>query len=102
LREEFNFVRERLYGRPRAARLSPAAIEVLAIVAYNEPVTAEQVARLRGTASGPVLAQLVRRELVKIERSGDKRQACYITAPRFLELFGLASLQDLPRSKDVD
>ncbi len=103
LKEEFAFVRERLYGRPRAARLSPAAVEVLAIVAYNEPVTAEQVTRLRGTASGPVLAQLVRRELVKMVRPADRPQtACYVTAPRFLELFGLSSLQDLPRSREIE
>jgi segregation and condensation protein B len=69
LRDDFAFVREKLYGRPRAARLSPAAVEVLAIVAYNEPVTAEQVARMRGTASGPILSQLVRRALLRIERA---------------------------------
>ena len=103
LKDEFTFVRERLYGRPRAARLSPAAVEVLAIVAYNEPVSAEQVTRLRGTASGPVLAQLVRRELVRIERPSDRPQtACYVTAPRFLEVFGLSSLQDLPRSREIE
>ncbi|MEX2141436.1 MAG: SMC-Scp complex subunit ScpB [Pirellulales bacterium] len=103
LNDEFAFVRERLYGRPRAARLSPAAIEVLAIVAYNEPVTAEQVARMRGTASGPVLAQLVRRELLSVERRSDRpHAACYVTAPRFLQLFGLSSLQDLPRSREVE
>jgi segregation and condensation protein B len=99
----FAFLREQLYGRPRAARLSPAAVEVLAIVAYNEPVTAEQVTRMRGTASGPVLAQLVRRELLRIERRGEKpHTACYLTAPRFLQLFHLSSLDDLPRSREIE
>jgi segregation and condensation protein B len=103
LADEFAFVREKLYGRPRAARLSPAAIEVLAIVAYNEPVTAEQVAGMRGTASGPVLAQLVRRALLRIDRAGDRpHPARYFTTPRFLRLFGLASLQDLPRSGEIE
>jgi segregation and condensation protein B len=103
LRDEFAFMREKLYGRPRAARLSPAAIEVLAIVAYNEPVTAEQVAQMRGTASGPVLAQLVRRALLRIDRTGDRpHRARYFTTPRFLRLFGLSSLQDLPRSGEVE
>jgi segregation and condensation protein B len=96
-------VREKLYGRPRALRLSPAAVEVLAIVAYNEPVTAEQVARMRGTASGPILAQLVRRALLRIQRDAEGRQrAKYFTTPRFLKLFGLAGLQDLPRSGEVE
>jgi segregation and condensation protein B len=104
LRDEFTFVREKLYGRPRAARLSPAAVEVLAIVAYNEPVTAEQVTRMRGTTSGPVLAQLVRRALLRIDRSAAQRpsSAHYFTTPRFLKLFGLTSLQDLPRSGEVE
>lgn len=102
LREQFEFMRERLYGRPRAARLSPAAVEVLAIVAYNEPVTAEQVAQMRGTASGPVLAQLVRRELLRIERGKRPEPTRYFTTPRFLHQFGLSSLQDLPRSCEVE
>jgi segregation and condensation protein B len=104
LRDEFAFVREKLYGRPRAARLSPAAVEVLAIVAYNEPVTAEQVTRMRGTASGPVLAQLVRRALLRLDRGAAQRQgaAHYFTTPRFLKLFGLTNLQDLPRSGEVE
>jgi segregation and condensation protein B len=75
----------------------------LAIVAYNEPVTAEQVTRMRGTPSGPVLAQLVRRELLRIERRADRPQAAsYLTAPRFLQVFSLSSLQDLPRSREVE
>jgi segregation and condensation protein B len=103
LRDEFAFVREKLYGRPRALRLSPAAVEVLSIVAYNEPVTSEQVTRMRGTASGPVLAQLVRRALLRIDRSVAGRQSAhYFTTPRFLKLFGLTSLQDLPRSGEVE
>jgi segregation and condensation protein B len=103
LDDRFAFVRERLYGRPRAARLSPAAVEVLAIVAYNEPVTAEQVTRMRGTASGPVLAQLVRRELLKVERRSERPHvACYVTAPRFLQLFHLTSLDDLPQSRELE
>jgi segregation and condensation protein B len=104
LRDEFAFVREKLYGRPRALRLSPAAVEVLSIVAYNEPVTAEQVTRMRGTSSGPVLAQLVRRALLRIDRSvaGRPSAAHYFTTPRFLKLFGLSSLHDLPRSGEVE
>jgi chromosome segregation and condensation protein ScpB len=72
-------------------------------VAYNGPITAEQVTQVRGTASGAVLSQLVRRQLVRIERSGDRKQAAtYLAAPRFLEVFGLSSLADLPRSREVE
>ena len=103
LSDEFGFVRELLYGRPRAVRLSPAAVEVLAIVAYNEPVTAEQVMQMRGISSGPVLAQLVRRELLRLERPHERpRTVLYRTTPRFLQLFGLENLKDLPRSREVE
>jgi segregation and condensation protein B len=103
LRDEFAFLRERLHGRTRAARLSPAAVEVLAVVAYNQPVTAEQVAQMRGSASGAVLSQLVRRQLLRIERPAETRQAAqYSTTGRFLKLFGLSSLKELPQSREIE
>ncbi len=101
LREEYDRMREKFFGRTRQAKLSPAAIEVLAAVAYNEPVTAEEVAKLRGAACGPILAQLVRRQLVRLERTQTKpRKTVYWTTDRFLALFGLESLGDLPRGED--
>jgi len=103
LRGEHDRLRDRFFGRTRMARLSQAAIEVLAAVAYHEPVTAEEVTKLRGTASGHVLAQLVRRQLLRLERSEDKsRHKMYWTTDRFLELFGLSSLADLPRSSELE
>jgi segregation and condensation protein B len=103
LTDEFDRLRDKFYGRTRQARLSQAAIEVLAAVAYHQPVTAEQIAQLRGTASGHVLAQLVRRQLVRLERSADNpRRPVYWTTDRFLELFGLKSLADLPRSHEFE
>jgi segregation and condensation protein B len=102
LRDEFTATADRLYNRVKTARLSPAAIEVLAAVAYNEPLTGEQVADMRGVASGSILAQLVRRQLLRLDRPADRRQpARYFTTPRFLSLFGLSSLEDLPRSDDL-
>lgn len=100
LRDDMSRVRERFYGKLRQARLSQAAIEVLATVAYHEPLTSDEVSRLRGTPSGPLLMQLVRRELLRLERTG-KAPGRYHTTPRFLELFGLESLADLPRSQDL-
>ncbi len=103
LRSDFAAVGERLYNRVRTARLSPAAVEVLAAVAYNEPLTGEQVAQMRGVASGSILAQLVRRQLLKLERPEDRSQrARYFVTPRFLSLFGLSSLEDLPRSEEMN
>ena len=103
LRPEFDRLRDKFYGRTRQARLSQAAIEVLAAVAYHEPVTAEEINKLRGTTSGHVLAQLVRRQLVRLERNeANPRRPVYWTTERFLELFGLSSLGDLPRSSELE
>jgi segregation and condensation protein B len=99
---EFGPLRERMLGRTRAARLSPAAIEVLALIAYNEPLTVAEVNRLRGSSSGHILRHLVSRRLLRLERTeGKPSQAKYFTTPRFLEVFRLSSLDDLPRSDDL-
>lgn len=103
LREEFSRIRDKFYGRLRHARLSPAAIEVLSIVAYQGPQTSEEVNRLRGTPSSAILSQLVRRQLLRIERdAAAPRTPRYHTTERFLELFGLESLDDLPRSQEIE
>ncbi len=103
LRREFHVVRNRFYGRIREVRLSQAAVDVLAIVAYQQPLSSEQVSRLRAKPSSHVLAQLVRRGLLRIERRGEKRRRpYYFTTDRFLELFGLESLDDLPQSEELD
>jgi segregation and condensation protein B len=102
LRRPFHYLRDRFFGRIREARLSQAAIDVLAIIAYQQPLTAEQVATLRGKPSGPVLAQLVHRGLLRIERQPERRRvAQYSTTDRFLRLFGLESLADLPQSEEL-
>jgi len=103
LKPDFYAVRDKFYGRLRETRLSQAAVEVLAVVAYHEPLTVQQVNDLRGTPSGSVLSQLVRRQLLRLDRGSDKAQPPrYSTTKRFLDLFGLDSLGDLPRSQDVD
>jgi segregation and condensation protein B len=102
LREEFGRVRDKFYGRARRAKLSQAAIEILSLVAYNQPLAAEDVNRLRGTSSGSILSQLVRRQLLKLERTPEHTRGEYTTTDRFLKLFSLESLADLPRSQDLD
>ena len=103
IRREFHPLRNRFYGRVREARLSQAAIDVLALVAYQQPMTAEQIHRLRGRPSRHVLAHLVRRGLLRIERPDVKRRTPhYFTTDRFLRLFNLESLDDLPRSEEPE
>jgi segregation and condensation protein B len=103
LRDEYAGLRDKFYGRVREARLSQAAVDVLAIVAYQQPLARDDVDRLRGRPSGAVLNQLVRRQLIRIERPTDKpRRPIYFTTDRFLALFGMESLGELPESHDLD
>ena len=102
LRKPFHGLRDQFYGRVREARLSLAAVDVLSIVAYRQPLTADQVSKLRNKPSGHILAQLVHRGLLRIERAAvPRRTAHYHTTDRFLELFGLTNLADLPQSEEL-
>jgi len=103
VRQEFDSLRQRFYGRVREAKLTPPAIEVLSVVAYRQPITAEEVTRLRGSRSLALLNQLVRRGLLGIERPDSSPQKpSYLTTDRFNRLFRIDSPQDLPRSDDLD
>jgi segregation and condensation protein B len=99
---------ERLRGAVRETRLSTAAIDVLALVAYRQPVGKAEVDGLRGAESGGVLRQLVRRGLIQVaapavetSSAAEPPAALYVTSARFLEMFGLASLDDLPKTKEL-
>jgi segregation and condensation protein B len=103
LRPELGRMRDRVRGRTRVAKLTPAAIEVLSVVAYRQGVTGDELNRLRGSQSHAILAQLVRRQLVRVERPATApRSARYHTTDRFNQLFGVKSPADLPRSEDLD
>jgi segregation and condensation protein B len=103
LRPRFRVVTERIYGTAREARLSAVAIDVLALVAYRQPVTRQEIDSLRGADSASLLRQLVRRGLVTLQQRGEvvQHEVFYGTTPRFLELFGLGSLDDLPQTQDL-
>jgi segregation and condensation protein B len=103
LRPRYRSVVDKLYGGIREARLSPATIDVLALLAYRQPATKSEIDALRGAESGPLLRQLVRRGLATVLQRADaeRKEVTYGTTPRFLELFGLASLDDLPRTQDL-
>ena len=82
----------------RHARLTKAALETMAIVAYKQPVTRHQVAAIRGVNSDGVLSALVDRGLLEeVGRDeGPGRPLLFGTTPEFLERLGLASIGDLP------
>jgi segregation and condensation protein B len=104
LRPRFRSVIEKLYGGVREARLSPAAIDVLALVAYRQPATKQEVDSIRGAESGAILRQLVRRGLIAVVHRGEaaQREVSYGTTPKFLEFFGLRGLDDLPQTQDLE
>ena len=95
----FRGLHERLFGGPREARLSQAALDVLSVVAYRQPVGKAEVDAMRGMDSGSVLRQLVRLGLIAVQHRAEAghREVRYGTTPRFLRLFGLNALDELPR-----
>jgi segregation and condensation protein B len=103
LKPQFRAVRDRLAGSPREARLTAAALDVLALVAYRQPLAKAEIDSQRGADSRAPLQQLVRLGLVAVESRPDAgpKDATYMTTPRFLELFGLRSLDDLPQTGDL-
>ncbi|MBW2289744.1 MAG: SMC-Scp complex subunit ScpB [Deltaproteobacteria bacterium] len=88
----------------RPLRLSKAALETLAIVAYKQPVTRGDVEDVRGVDAGAVMRSLLERKLVKL--AGHKevpgRPMLYGTTRRFLEVFSLESLEDLPSLRQLE
>lgn len=86
-----------------ALGLSGPALETLAIVAYRQPVLRAEVESIRGVACDEILRQLMDRELLRIVGRASElgRPILYGTTRRFLEVFGLKSLDDLPRSRQL-
>jgi len=94
----------RLRSEPRPERISAAALETLAIVAYRQPVTKAEIEAIRGVQAGPMLRALVDRGLVRIAGRADLpgQPLLYGTTRDFLERFGLAALSDLPRDGELN
>ena len=88
----------------RPLRLSNAALETLAIVAYRQPMTRAEVENVRGVDAGPVMRNLLERKLIKLagHREVPGRPMLYATTKRFLEVFGLAQLEDLPTLRQLE
>ena len=104
LRPRFESLRNRVFGLgPKDVRLSQEALEVLAMVAYEQPISRLQIEEKgRSNASG-MLRQLLRRELIQIERGKNpRRDITYRTTSRFLNLFGLGNIEDLPTPQELE
>lgn len=100
---EYADVLAALHKTKAQSKLSPAAMETLAIVAYKQPVLRAELESIRGVACGETLRSLMERHLVKIVGRAEEigRPMLYGTTKQFLEIFGLASLKDLPKVEEL-
>jgi len=102
LKPEFEPIRNRVFGLgPKEVKLSQESLEVLALIAYQQPISKARLEQERPNA-GAVLRQLLRRELISLERGETKADVTYSTTSRFLEIFGLNTLDELPRAEELD
>jgi segregation and condensation protein B len=103
LRPEYDRLRHRVYGSgPREVRLSQDVLEVLALVAYRQPISQKEIESHGKQNAGNLLRQLLRRDLVAIARgSAGRKDVQYYTTARFLSVFGLGSLAELPQADDL-
>ncbi len=94
---------QKLIENPESNTLSQAALETLAIIAYNQPVTRTQVDEIRGVNSGQVMRKLVAKNLIKETGRSDAvgRPILYKTTSDFLDYFGLATIEELPKIEEL-
>ncbi|MBQ6687194.1 MAG: SMC-Scp complex subunit ScpB [Bacilli bacterium] len=93
---------EKLIENPNTNLLSNAALETLAIIAYNQPITRVEIDELRGVSCSHIIRKLVAKGLVKEAGKSEMpgRPNLYKTTSEFLDYFGLATLADLPEIKE--
>jgi segregation and condensation protein B len=94
----------RLYSGRRKMRLSRAALETLAIIAYKQPITRAEIENVRGVACGGVVTNLMERALIRITGKARILGAPFLygTTHEFLEYLGLNSLKDLPSMEELE
>ena len=99
---EFGEALKKLHQREIDAKLTKAALETLAIIAYKQPVLRADIEAIRGVACGETIRNLMEKRLVNIAGRAEEpgRPILYGTTKRFLEVFGLNGLKDLPQSEE--
>lgn len=102
-RPEFTEAIERAQLASRPQRLSSAALETLAIVAYRQPIGRAEIEEIRGVGVGSILKSLHERGLIDVVGRGEGlgRPLLYGTTPAFLEQFALRHLEELPRADEL-
>jgi segregation and condensation protein B len=102
-RPEYAGYLQQLYKVRSEGRLSTAALETLAVVAYKQPVQRAEIEAIRGVACGEMLRSLMEKGLIKIVGRAEElgRPMLYGTTKRFLQVFGLGTLDDLPKVPEL-
>jgi segregation and condensation protein B len=98
---EFGEALQKLHQREIDSKLTKAALETLAIIAYKQPILRADIEAIRGVACGETIRSLMEKHLVRIAGRAEEpgRPILYGTTKRFLELFGLNSIKDLPQGE---
>jgi segregation and condensation protein B len=101
---EYSDYLNKFYQEKKRKRLSPAALEVLAIIAYNQPITKQEIEKIRGVDSTHTLNILLEKKLIKITGRAKKPGApfLYSLTNEFLRYFGLNSFEDLPKKEEIE
>ena len=101
---EYTSFVEELFARRRKMRLTRAALETVAIVAYRQPVTKTEIEHIRGVSSDGVIHTLLEKKLITIRGRANTlgRPLQYGTTQEFLKFFGLATLEDLPKMSEIE
>jgi len=89
--------------QPKPTRLSKAALETLAIIAYKQPIIRNDIEHIRGVSCGGILRMLLERKMVRVlgRKTIPGRPLIYATTKQFLEVFELRNLEDLPTPKEI-
>ena len=101
---EYEGVVESLFARRRQSRLSRAALETVAVVAYRQPTTKTDIEHIRGVASDGVLHTLLEKGVIRISGRANSvgKPLQYSTTDEFLKYFGLARIEDLPKMSEIE
>jgi len=101
LAEDLGELQNEFFGRNRTATLSQNVIDILAVIAYRQPIARDEIEKARNKPVGGVLKQLVNRNLlVTVPDESNAAKKLYQTTDRFLDLFQLTELADLPQAHD--
>ena len=102
-RPEYNRYLKKLLRARNEARFTQAALETLAIIAYKQPASRAEIEDIRGVACGDMIRTLMEKGLVRVTGRSEHlgRALLYGTTKKFLQVFGLASVKDLPESKQL-